>query len=94
MSDLPAHEISFVSTAKVTQLGVFNFRGYLNLAMLLAESDRARLLRQAILDIAIYTVNRRTGGTTKYINQRDEEFLQAAFSGESHRTKFTDALKD
>ena len=62
--------------------------------MLLAESDRARLLRQAILDIAIDTVNRRTGGTTKYINQRDEEFLQSAFSGESYRKKFTDALKD
>lgn len=87
-------EVNFVEFKHTPQLGVFDFRAFLNLAMLLAESDRARLLRQAILDIAIDTVNRRTGGTTKYINQRDEEFLQAAFSGESYRKKFTDALKD
>jgi hypothetical protein len=91
---LDAHELNFTSIGKVSQLGVFDFRAFLNLAMLLSESERARLLRQAILDIAIDTVNRRTGGSTKYINQRDEEFLQAQFSGDSYRKQFTDALKD
>lgn len=58
-------------------LGVFDFRAFLNLAMLMQESERARLLRQAILDIVVDTINQRTGGGTKYINQRDEDFLQS-----------------
>ncbi len=78
---IPAHEINFVSTAKITQLGVFNFRAFLNLAMLLSESERARVLRQAILDVAIDIVNRRTGGVTKSINQRDDEYLQLSGGG-------------
>jgi hypothetical protein len=66
----------------------------LNLAMLIRESDRARLLRQAILDIVIDTINQRTGGGTKYINQRDEEYLASAFIEENYRKQFTDALRD
>ena len=93
VASLDAHEINFMSIGKVSQLGIFDFRAFLNLAMLLSESDRARVLRQAILDIAIDTVNARTGGVTKYINQRDEEYLPAAYAGESYRRKFTDALK-
>jgi hypothetical protein len=33
--------------------------------MLMVESERARLLRQAILDIVIDTINQRTGGGTQ-----------------------------
>ena len=84
------NEISFVT--KTTVLGVFDFRAFLNIAMLLAESARARLLRQAILDIVIDTINQRTGGGTKYINQRDEDFLLASFHEENYRKEFTDAL--
>ena len=51
------------------------FRAFLNIAMLITESERARLLRQTILDIVIDTINQRTGGATKYINQRDEDFI-------------------
>jgi len=36
---------------KTTALGIFDFRPYLNIAMLIAESERARLMRQAILDL-------------------------------------------
>jgi hypothetical protein len=90
--DVP--EISFGNIAKTPQLGVFDFRAFLNLAMLVSESDRAKLLRQAILDIVIDTINRRTGGGTKYINQRDEDFLHSAFAEENYRKQFTDALKD
>jgi hypothetical protein len=86
------HEIDFVT--KTTALGVFDFRSFLNLAMLISESERARLLRQAILDIVIDTINQRTGGGTKYINQRDEDFLHSAFVEENYRKQFTDALKD
>lgn len=87
-------EADFGKLTSAPQLSVFDFRAFLNLAMLIAESDRARLLRQAILDIAIDTINARTGGATKYINQRDEDFLQSAFAEENYRRKFTDALKN
>ncbi len=90
--DVP--ETDFGNITKTPQLGVFDFRAFLNLAMLVSESDRAKLLRQAILDIVIDTINQRTGGGTKYINQRDEDFLQSAFIEENYRKQFTDALKD
>ena len=79
---------------KITILGIFDFRAFLNLGMLIGESDRARILRQLVLDIAIDTINQRTGGGTKYINQRDEDFLQAWFQEENYRKQFTDALHD
>lgn len=87
-----AHETDFVNKSMIRQLGVFDFRAFLNLAMLLTESERARLLRQAILDIVIDTINQRTGGGTKYINQRDEDFLQSLFIEENYRKQFTEAL--
>jgi hypothetical protein len=89
-----AHETNFVSKSMIRQLAIFDFRAFLNLAMLMTESERAGLLRKAILDIVIDTINRRTGGGTKYINQRDEDFIQSAFIEENYRKQFTDALKD
>lgn len=90
--DVP--ETDFGNISKAPQLGVLDFRAFLNLAMLMTESERAGLLRKAILDIVIDTINRRTGGGTKYINQRDEDFIQSAFLEENYRKRFTDALKD
>lgn len=90
--DVPAEICGNIKRAP--QLSIFPFRAFLNLAMLLPDSDRARLLRQVILDIAIDTVNQRAGGSTKYINQRDEDYLEATFAGEGYRKEFTDALKD
>jgi hypothetical protein len=43
--------------AKAPQLGVFNFRSFLNLGMLLTESEKAKALRSKILDIVIDTLN-------------------------------------
>jgi hypothetical protein len=86
------HEMDFAT--KTTVLGVFDFRAFLNLSMLIVESERARLLRRAILDIVIDTINQRTGGGAKYINQRDDEFLQSWFEEENYRSQFTEALKD
>jgi len=86
-----ANETDFVT--KTTILGIFDFRAFLNIGMLIGESDRARVLRQMILDIVIDTINQRTGGGTKYINQRDEDFLLAWFQEENYRKEFTDALK-
>ena len=79
---------------KSPQVGVFNFRAFLDLAMLLTESDRAKSLRSVILDIVIDTVNKKTGGGTKYINQRDEDFVVNFLRGEDYRKEFTDALRD
>ena len=83
-------EMGFIT--KTTILGIFDFRAFLNITMLIAESERARLLRQAILDIVIDTINQRTGGGTKYINQRDEDFVFAYFHEENYRKDFTSAL--
>ena len=91
-SKVPGCEVDF--TTKTTVLGIFNFRAFLNIAMLLVDSEKARSLRSAILDIAIDTINRRTGGGTKYINQRDEDFITNMLRGEDYRREFTDALRD
>lgn len=79
--------------SKIRQLGVFDFRAFLNMAMLLSESDKARALRQLMLDVVIDLINRRTGGGTKYINQRDKDYIGSALQEENYRRKFTDALK-
>jgi hypothetical protein len=60
------NEMDFVT--KTTVIGIFDFRAFLNLAMLIQESDRARLFRQTMLDIVIDVINQRTGGGTKFIN--------------------------
>lgn len=86
------NEMDFVT--KSTVLGIFNFRSFLNLSMLLTTSEKARELRSAILDIVIDTINKRTGGNTKYINQRDEDFVVNLLRGEDYRREFTDALRD
>lgn len=79
--------------SKIRQLGVFDFRAFLNMAMLLSESDKARALRQLMLDVVIDLINRRTGGGTKYINQRDKDYIGSALQEENYRRQFTDALK-
>ena len=79
---------------KTTRLGLFNFRALLNVGMLLTDSLKARELRSTILDIVIDTINKRTGGGTKFINQRDEDFVVNLLRGEDYRREFTDALRD
>lgn len=79
--------------SKIRQLGLFDFRAFLNIAMLLSESEKARALRQLMLDIVIDIINRRTGGGTKYINQRDKDYIGSALQEENYRRQFTDALK-
>lgn len=79
---------------KTTVLGLFDFRSFLNLAMLLSESDKARLIRQMMLDVVIDVINQKTGGGSKYINQRDGDFLFASLQEDNYRRKFTDALKN
>ena len=79
---------------KTPVLGIFDFRAFLNIGMLLTDSQRAKLLRQLVLDIAVDVINERTGGGTKYINQRDEDFIRAWYRSENYRQEFVDALSD
>lgn len=79
-------------SSKTSQLGVFNFRSFLNLGMLLIESEMAKALRSKILDIVIDTLNEKAGGSTKYINQRDEDFLNTILKEPHYRKEFTGAL--
>lgn len=46
--------------SKIRQLGIFDFRAFLNIAMLLSESEKARALRQLMLDIVIDQYSRRS----------------------------------
>jgi hypothetical protein len=87
-------ETDFVNISKAPLIGLFDMRTFLNLSMLMTESEPARLLRQMILDVVIDTINQRTGGGTKYINQRDEDFIISYFQEENYRKEFTDALRD
>lgn len=79
---------------KAPSLGVFSFRALLNIAMLLTESERAKEIRSRILDIVIDVVAERAGGHTQFINQRDQDFLPAAYQEFSYRESFTSALKN
>lgn len=79
---------------KIRALSIFDFRAFLNMAMLLVESETALELRRIILDIVIDTINQKSGGGTKYINQRDQDFIGAFLQEENYRKEFTDALRD
>ena len=83
-------EINFLN--KTPKLGIFNFRAFLNIAMLLSNSDKAKELRSVILDVVLDTINKRTGGATKYINQRDEDFIHNLLAGKDYRKEFINAL--
>jgi len=78
---------------KTTFLGMFDFRSFLNIGMLLTESEKAKIVRTKILDIVIATINEKTGGGTKYINRRDRDYLPAAIQEENYRKNLTDAIK-
>lgn len=95
---LKVYESTFVTDInvghKIRALSIFDFRAFLNIAMLLAESETAAELRRIMLDIVIDTINQKCGGGTKYINQRDRDFIGAFLQEENYRREFTDALHD
>ncbi|MEX2588643.1 MAG: DNA-binding protein [Chitinophagales bacterium] len=80
------------SLSKAPQLSVFTYKAFLNVGMLLTASEKAQKLRSAILDIVIDVLNKKIGGKTKYINQREEEFLPSAIREYNYRQEFTNAL--
>lgn len=80
------------SFQKAPSLGIFTFRAFLNIGMLLTESEKAKSLRAFMLNIVIDSINQKLGGNTKYINQREEEFLSSALKGHNYRQEFINAL--
>ena len=87
-----APEIDFGS--KITQLGLFDFRSFLNIGMLLTTSEKAKQVRSLMLDIVIAVINEKTGGGTKYINRRDRNYVTSAIQEENYHRKLTDAIRD
>jgi hypothetical protein len=86
------YENELDSLSRTSQLSTFTYKGFLNVGMLLTGSDKAQKLRSAILDIVIDVLNRKLGGKTKYINQREEEFVPSAIREYNYRQEFTNAL--
>lgn len=76
------------------QLGIFDFRSFLNIGMLLTTSEKAQEVRSRILDIVIAVINNRAGGSTKYINRRDRNYAVSAYIEEDYHKKLADAIRD
>ena len=80
--------------SKTTQLELFNFRSFLNIGMLLTDSEQAKKMRSFILDIVITTINEKTGGGTKFINRRDINYYPAAIQEDNYRRVLTSSVKN
>lgn len=85
-------EEEYKTLNRTPQLGVFTYKAFLNIGMLLSTSENAQKLRAIILDIVIDVLNKKAGGKTKYINQREEDFLPSAIREYNYRQEFTNAL--
>lgn len=85
-------DINVGDMLKTPTLGVFTFRAVLNLAMLITESKKAKAIRSKVLDIVIDVMAQKSGGHTKYINQREDGYLPASYKEYSYRQEFTNAL--
>lgn len=77
---------------KTSVLGTFTYKAFLNIGMLLTDSENAQRLRSIILDIVIDLLNKKIGGKTKFINQREEEFISSAIREYNYRQEFTNSL--
>jgi len=85
-------DINVGDMLKTPTLGVFTFRAVLNLAMLITESKKAKAIRGKVLDIVIDVMAQKSGGHTKYINQREDGYLPVSYKEYSYRQEFTNAL--
>ncbi|MEO7766942.1 MAG: hypothetical protein ABIS01_05930, partial [Ferruginibacter sp.] len=83
-----------IIASRASNAGIFTYKAFLNIGMLLSNSDKAKALRSAILDIVIDVLNKKLGGSTKYINQREEDFLPSALREHNYRKAFTNALDE
>lgn len=93
VSDIDVGDILELSDRAPT-IGIFSYKALINIGMLLTESEQARQMRAAVLNIVLDVLNRRLGGSTKYINQREEEYVPSAVREHNYRQDFTNALDD
>lgn len=77
---------------RATSLSVFTFKALLNIGMLLQTSDKAKEVRGFLLNVVIDVLNKNSGGSTKYINQREGEFVPAAIREINYRKEFTNVI--
>ncbi|MDQ5930291.1 MAG: hypothetical protein QG594_2078, partial [Bacteroidota bacterium] len=77
---------------KSNKISVFTFKALLNIGMLLQTSDKAKEVRGFLLNVVIDVFNKKLGGSTKFINQREEEFVPAAMREINYRKEFTNAI--
>ena len=75
-------------------LGMFDFRAFLNIAMLLQQSEKAKELRSLILNLAISSINKRVGDAT-FINQNAQAYKNIKQNyDQKYNTKLINDLKD
>lgn len=77
---------------RATSLSIFTFKALLNIGMLLQTSEKAKEVRTFMLNVVIDVLNKKLGGSTKFINQREEEFVPAAIREINYRKEFTNAI--
>lgn len=95
LKDFKAHFDGDIDVGiKTVRLGIFDFRSFLNIGMLLTTSEKAKQVRGMMLDIVIAVINEKTGGGTKYINRRDRNYVISAVAEENYHQKLTDAIRD
>ena len=94
VGDMEESDENQLVNEKAPSLGVFTFKAFLNLGMLLTESAKAKELRSFMLNMVIDVLNKKMGGSTKYINQREEEFLPSAIREYNYRQEYTNALNN
>ncbi|CAA6820208.1 MAG: CiaB PROTEIN [uncultured Sulfurovum sp.] len=85
-------DINVRDMLKTPSLGIFSFRAVLNLAMIMTESEKAKSIRSKILDIVLDVMAEKSGGHTKYINQREDNYLPSSYKEFTYREEFTNAL--
>jgi len=92
LRDVGDTDVTNIIDEKVPKQGIFNIKAFLNLAMLLTESQKAKELRKIMLDVVVDVISRRAGGDVKYINQRDDAYIIAAYYNDGYHKAFIDAL--
>ncbi len=74
------------------RVSVFTFKTVLNVGMLLQTSEKAKEVRAFMLNVVIDVLNNKLGGSPKFINQREEEYVPSAIREISYRNEFTNAI--
>lgn len=93
--ELASYKLTDINVGQTSRnLAIFSFRSFLNVAMLLQNSPIAKELRSQILDIVIDVLTEKAGGHRTYINQRDPNFLPAAFTTEKIRHELLHIIND